>query len=84
MLATLPGWVIDDVASVRAEVAEWQDLTVAERWRLAVLCTRDAAWAVRASGEPTRVLEHVDPLPESSVRALERLRRRAGWGDGDR
>ncbi len=83
MLATLPGWVVDDVASVRAEVAEWRDLTVAERWRLAVRCSRDVVWAVRASGHPQRILDQVDPLPESSVRALARLRQRAGWGDGD-
>jgi hypothetical protein len=37
-------------------------------------------WAIRASGMAGRILEHVDPLPESTVRALERLRSRAGWG----
>ena len=84
MLAKLPAWVVDDATSVRAEVAEWAGLTVAERWRLARLCSRDAMWAARASGNAERILEYVDPLPPSSVEALARLRRRAGWGRGDR
>lgn len=84
MLAALPGWVITDEASVRAEVAEWRGLTIAERWRLATLCARDAMWAAHASGDPRRILDRVQPLPVSTVRALARLRARAGWGDGDR
>lgn len=82
MLAKLPGWVVDDATSVRREVAEWAGLTVAERWRLAHLCSEDAMWAVRASGNAERILDHVDPLPASSVAALARLRRQAGWGRG--
>jgi hypothetical protein len=84
MLARLPGWVVDDDDSVRAEVAEWAGTTVAERWRLAVLCARDAMWAVRAGRDPAAILDRIDPLPESAVLALARLRRAAGWGDGDR
>jgi len=84
VLAKLPGWVVDDVHSIREEVAEWAHLTVAERWHLAVLCSRDAMWAARASGNPARILEHVDPLPASSVAALARLREMAGWGRGGR
>ena len=34
-------------------------------------------WAVRASPFPERVLSYVDPLPESTLRALARLRKRA-------
>jgi hypothetical protein len=84
VLAKLPGWVIDNATSVRAEVAEWARLTAAERWRLARLCTEDAMWATRASGNAERILDHVDPLPASSVAALARLRRQAGWGRGSR
>ncbi len=84
MLTRLPGWVVDDVTSVRAEVAEWARLTAAERWQLARLCARDALWAARASGHPERVLEQTDPLPASTVAALSRLRRDAGWGNGGR
>ena len=84
MLDRLPGWIVDDVASVRAEVAEWRGLSDAERWQLAIVWTRDAMWAVRASGNAQRILEVVDPVPDSTVRALARLRRSAGWGDGGR
>lgn len=80
----LPGWVVDDVASVRAEVAEWRDLTPEERWRLAASCARDAIWAAKASGRAEQILAYEDPLPESSVRALARLRREAGWPRADR
>jgi hypothetical protein len=71
----LPGWVVDNAASVREEVAEWASTTPAERWRLARLCSRDALWAARASGRLAQVLDAVDPLPESTVLALARLRR---------
>jgi hypothetical protein len=79
MLTRLPGWVVDDAASVRAEVAEWVGLSPAQRWRLARACARDAMWAARAGGMRQRVLDQVDPLPESSIAALARLRRQAGW-----
>ncbi|HEX7669042.1 MAG TPA: hypothetical protein VF395_05650 [Polyangiaceae bacterium] len=84
MLAKLPGWAVDNTASVRNEVAEWARLTVSERWRLAHLCSEDAMWATRASGDPARILDRVDPLPTSSVAALTRLRQQAGWGRGAR
>ncbi len=84
MLAKLPGWVVDDATSVRREVEEWRDLTAAERWRLAHLCSRDAVWAAKASGNPKRVLDHVEPLPESTILALARLRKESGWGGAGR
>lgn len=84
MLAKLPGWVVDDVTSVRAEVAPWRAMTAAERWQLARLCSRDAMWAVRNSGRAQRILDQVAPMPDSTVAALARLRRQAAWGDDDR
>ena len=80
MLSELPGWVVDDAASVRKEVAEWAGTTPAERWRLARLCSRDALWAARASGMQQRILDQVDPLPDSTIKALTRLRCESGWG----
>lgn len=73
----LPGWVVDDVESVRWEVADWIDLSPAERWRLAEICSEDAVWAIRASGRAEEILAYEDPLPESTQRALRRLR--AEW-----
>ncbi len=84
MLAKLPGWVVDDVTSVRAEVAAWRELSAAERWQLARQCSDDAMWAVRSSGRAQRILDQVAPLPDSTIAALARLRRLAGWGDGAR
>jgi hypothetical protein len=80
VLTKLPGWIVDDATSVREEVADWVNASPAERWRLARLCARDALWAARASGMRERILEQVDALPESSIRALARLRGVEGWG----
>ncbi len=71
----LPGWVIDDEASVRREVAPYVGATPEELWRHTEDCAKDAMWAVRASGMAERVLAQEDPLPESTIRALRRLRR---------
>lgn len=60
-MAALPGWVVDDVTSVRAEVGEWAGLSNAERWKLARLCARDAMWAVNASGVDLERLVAVRP-----------------------
>lgn len=78
-MARIPGWVVDDVTSVRNEVAEWSGLTHAQLWDLAKRCSRDAMWAIRASGRAQEILAHEDALPDTTVRALERLRREAGW-----
>jgi len=72
----LPGWVVDEVTSVRAEVAPYVDLSAEELWRITEGCASDAMWAVRASGMAERVLAQRDPLPQSTVRALARLRER--------
>jgi hypothetical protein len=73
----VPGWVVDDVTSVREEVKEWAGLTPAQLWQLGKLCARDAMWAARARGMRERILEHTDPVPPSTILALARLRRLA-------
>ena len=75
VIGELPGWVVDDVTSVLREVERYRGMTSAELWRETEDCAEDAMWAVRASSFPARALSYVDPLPESSARALERLRR---------
>jgi hypothetical protein len=75
-LASLPGWVVDDVRSVHEEVARYVGLPASDLWRLTEDCARDAMWAARASGMIDRVLAYEDPLPESTRVALERLRAR--------
>jgi hypothetical protein len=77
-LAKLPGWAVDDEASVRAEVADWVDATPAQRWEATRRCARGAAAILRFHADPSRALEWVDPLPETTRRALERLRSARG------
>jgi hypothetical protein len=73
-LEKLPGWVVSDEQSVRADVARYVGMSPAALWREVEDCARDAMWAVRASSFPERVLAYEEPLPESSARALARLR----------
>jgi hypothetical protein len=74
-LSKLPGWAErDDDAD--EQIARWARMTPAERWREVRDCAKDAMWAVRASPFPERVLAYEDPLPESTVEALRRLRTR--------
>ena len=74
-IAELPGWAVDDVTSVRAEVAPYVGASVTQLWHDTEDCARAAMWAARASGMEQRVLSFEDPLPPSTVAALERLRR---------
>lgn len=78
MLSKLPGWFVSEEQSVRDDVAPYVGLSPAQLWREVEGCAEDAMWAVRASGFPKRVLEHQDPLPESTLRALARLREGCG------
>lgn len=73
-LEKLPAWVVDDVTSVREEVAPYVNASVELLWRDTQDCARAAMWAVRASDMPERVLAFEDPLPASTVAALARLR----------
>jgi hypothetical protein len=77
-LAKLPGWAIDDEASVRAEVADWVDASSTERWSATRRCARAAASLLRFHADRSKALEWVDPLPESTRQAIERLRSARG------
>lgn len=73
-LERLPGWVIDNETSVREEVAPYVDMSMAERWRATRRCCEAAIAMLRFHREPESILAHVDPLPESTLRVLARLR----------
>jgi hypothetical protein len=73
-LETLPGWTNAEDELVRENADRWRAMSVAERWREVEACARDVLWAVRASPFPERVLGYEDPLPESTLAALRRLR----------
>ena len=73
-LDKLPGWVISNEDSVWRETAQSRRQTPAERWRdvIAACGILDFYWSI--PGYADRVRNAVDPLPESSVKALARLR----------
>ncbi len=75
-LREVPGWATDDT-SMKEDAARWARMTPAELWREVEDCAKDAMWAVRASPFPERVLSYEDPLPESTLVALRRLRERS-------
>lgn len=77
MSSTLPGWVVDDTESVRIEAEPYREMTPEQRGSLLAAACRAAARMLRSRDDAEAVLAHEDPLPESSRRALERLRREA-------
>lgn len=74
-LERLPGWVIDEDASIRDEVAEYVGKSPALLWEMTKRCARSAAWALSFHADPREALERRDPLPPSTLAALRRLRR---------
>lgn len=66
------------------EVAHYRSLSFAERAQLLVAVCRAGAALLRARPDAERIASFVDPLPESSVKALARLRaeNRAKRGSG--
>ena len=75
MSNALPRWVIDDRESVEREAMAYRQMAPEERLKLLAAACRGAARLLRLRGDRERVLRYVEPLPESSQRALERLRR---------
>ncbi len=73
-LARLPGWVVDNATSVRREVSGEICTSMSERWAVTQRACRAARAVLRFQPDPRRVLAQIDPLPDSTVRALERLR----------
>lgn len=70
---SLPGWVVDNASSVREE-APYVSLSAAERARMLAAACCAGTRLLRACADAARILEYVDPLPESSEHALARLR----------
>lgn len=59
--------------SVEREVAEFRDMPLAEKARLRAALARTLARMMAQRGEPA-LYDTADPLPESTVAALKRLR----------
>jgi hypothetical protein len=76
-LASLPKWVVDDAESVRQECAPYIAMTGQERMAVLAALLRDAERILAARADSDRARAWSDPLPASTVRALERLRAEA-------
>lgn len=74
VLAKVPGWVVDEESSIRSEIESLRGATLAERWAATRLCASDAVWAARLAPDPRKVFDFEDPLPATTVIALDRLR----------
>jgi hypothetical protein len=74
----LPGWIVGDADSVRAEAASYREMTVDQRQVLLAATCRAAARLLRNREDVETGLARTDPLPASTIRALARLRREAG------
>ena len=77
MNSVLPAWVVDDQTSVRNEAAPYRRMSPEQRAFHMALACRAAAKLLLVREDRQRVLDHVDPLPDSAVSALARLRRDA-------
>ncbi len=71
-----PALVIDDATSVDEEAVPYRDLSDAQRARVLAAVCRAAARILRSRPDRDAVIEYVDPLPSSTIAALDRLRRR--------
>lgn len=83
-LRRLPGWVTSNAESVWRETEQARRQTPEQRWaELVAACDMlRLYWSIPGYAE--RVRQAVDPLPESSRRALARLRDEYRRGRGGR
>ena len=73
-MSKLPQWAVDNRTAVAREAEPYRKLTVEARWRATATACRGAAHQLAQRADRKRLLEYRDPLPESSVLALRRLR----------
>lgn len=78
----LPKWVTENAQSLQEEARDYVGLTPSERGALLAAACRAGAKLLRARPDAARLLERIDPLPESSERALARLRAELRGRDG--
>jgi hypothetical protein len=73
----LPGWVIDNRASVRREAEPYRELTPEQGLAILDSLCQDAMHLLASRADREKVLEYRDRLPLSSQQALRRLRESA-------
>lgn len=80
MQGKLPGWVVDNRASVRREAELYRNMTPEERGARMAAAVRASARLLAIREDRLAVLQHRDALPASTVQALARLQARARGG----
>jgi hypothetical protein len=70
----LPPWAVDNRTAVAREAAPYRGLTPAQRAQALAAACRAAARQLAERPDRQRLLEYRDPLPQSSVAVLRRLR----------
>lgn len=71
---SLPGWVVDNRTSVLREAAPYREMTPEQRLKLMSTLCDEAMKQLNAREDRDAVLRFREPLPQSSVEALARLR----------
>lgn len=75
MSSPKPAWAnVDDATSVRQEAAPYRDMSPEQRLVVLAMACRAAMRLLLSREDRHLVMRHVDPLPDSSVHALARLR----------
>jgi len=70
----LPKWVVDNRTAVAREAEPYRRATPADRARDMAMACRAAARQLASRADRQRILDHRDPLPDSTITALRRLR----------
>ena len=73
-MAELPKWAVDNRTAVDREAEPYRGMSSEEHWRLTAAACRAAARQLANRADRERILAYRDPLPESTVRLLRRLR----------
>ncbi|MFT7625925.1 MAG: hypothetical protein ACI9WU_005117 [Myxococcota bacterium] len=77
MAIELPGWVVSGAVSARDKARPSRNRTLTERLDDSAAVCATAAYMLSLNSKRDRVLAFNDPLPPSTLAALERLRRQA-------
>ena len=73
-MSKLPGWVVDNRTAVAREAERYRGMTAEEHGRATAAACRAAARQLARRSDRERVLGYRDPLSESSMELLRRLR----------
>jgi hypothetical protein len=73
MLAKLPAWIVPNDVSVEREVAPYRGLPLDVKLAMVRQACETAARFAAAHPDPSLVYKWADPLPPSTVVALQRL-----------